>query len=195
MYKKIIIFISCFVLMFGLLAPSYAFAAGETSIEPPTGVGQLKSNLGIFGDKTGLGAKDDTDLKGKVANVVNVVLGFLAILALIYIIYAGYRWITAAGNEETIGESKKNIKGALIGIMVVLGSYIIVNFAVDRLDRATRSESVGECPQDEACENMSSQHTCTARVALAGCTSATFTPNVDCAGNYVATGGTCVYGP
>lgn len=122
--------------------PAVSAGTEPAPIEPEnTGIGQLKNNLVNFGDDTFLGSgEDEEDLKGTIAQIINIVLGFLGIIAVIIIITSGFKWMTAGGNEQTITEARGHIKNAAIGLVIVLTSYIIVNFAVSQLSKATQGE-------------------------------------------------------
>jgi hypothetical protein len=50
------------------------------------------------------------------------------ILAVVVIMYGGLRWATSAGNEQTISTAKETIISAIVGLLLVLGSYVILNF-------------------------------------------------------------------
>jgi len=63
-------------------------------------------------------------------SIINAVLGFLFIIVLAVILWGGFRWMTAGGNEESVGEAKKIIAAGIIGLIVVLVAYAIVNFVV-----------------------------------------------------------------
>ena len=123
MFKKIFLSLAISV---------FALAPIANTANAATGVDQLKKNLGAFGDNTGLGS--DTDLKTKIASIVNVLLGFLGLIAVIIIIYAGFKWLTAAGNDEQVTQAKSTLRNAVIGITVVALSYIIVNFVVNAVN-------------------------------------------------------------
>jgi len=43
------------------------------------------------------------------------------------IIYGGFLYVSAAGNDEKIGKAKKIIMYAIVGIIVILLSFAIVN--------------------------------------------------------------------
>ncbi len=62
-----------------------------------------------------------------IVNVTNFVLGFLGLAAVIVIIYGGILYVTAAGEEERAGKGKKSITYAIIGLIIVLMSYALVN--------------------------------------------------------------------
>ena len=66
-------------------------------------------------------------LRGLVLTIVNYFLGFLGLLAVIMIIYGGVTYVTSAGNDEAVGNAKKIIMYALIGIIVILLSFVVVN--------------------------------------------------------------------
>ncbi len=63
-----------------------------------------------------------------VAKVIQGALGLVAIIFFIMIIIAGFRWMTAGGNEETITNAKKNISNAIVGLVVILFSYAVTYF-------------------------------------------------------------------
>ncbi|MBI3957091.1 MAG: hypothetical protein HY340_03840 [Candidatus Kerfeldbacteria bacterium] len=70
------------------------------------------------------------DLKSTVINIINWVLGLLGIIAVIMILYAGFLWMTAGGNEEKVGTAKKIISAAIIGLIIILLAWAIVNFVL-----------------------------------------------------------------
>lgn len=68
-----------------------------------------------------------TSAREYILNVTNFALGFLGLIAIIIVIYGGFLYVTAAGKEEQAGKGKKSIMYALIGIVIILGSYALVN--------------------------------------------------------------------
>ena len=70
------------------------------------------------------------DLKDTVINIINWVLGLLGIIAVIMILYGGFMWLTAGGNEDKVGSAKKIISAAVIGLIIVLLAWAIVNFVL-----------------------------------------------------------------
>ena len=81
------------------------------------------------------------DLKDTIANIINIALGFLGIVAVVIIIYAGFKWMTAAGNEDQAGEAKKMITQAVAGLVVIFLAWVIANFAIDRIGTATGKDA------------------------------------------------------
>ncbi len=62
--------------------------------------------------------------------VISFILGFLALIAVIIVIYAGIRIILSLGNEEEFKNMRSLIFRALIGLFVILVSYVIVRFVI-----------------------------------------------------------------
>ena len=62
-----------------------------------------------------------------VLKIVNFALGFLGVIAVIMIIYGGFLYVTAAGADEKIQSAKKIIMYSVIGIIIILLSFAIVN--------------------------------------------------------------------
>ena len=83
---------------------------------------------------TGLGNTDPREMAG---SVVNIVLGFLGIIAVLIILLGGFKWMTAGGNEDGIGEAKKMIGAGVVGLVVILASYGIAQFVISALYNAT----------------------------------------------------------
>ena len=78
-----------------------------------------------------------TDVKDTIAQVINIALGFLGVIAVIIIIYAGFKWMTAGGNEESVTEARKMILQAVIGLVIIFSAWIISTFVFDRLRDVT----------------------------------------------------------
>lgn len=58
--------------------------------------------------------------------IINWALAIAFIAAVIMLIYGGFVYITSAGNTESAGKGKTAITNALIGIVIIVLSYIIV---------------------------------------------------------------------
>lgn len=58
--------------------------------------------------------------------MINVFLAVVGLIAVAFLIYGGFRYMTSAGNEETAEEAKRIIQNAIIGLVVIILSYIII---------------------------------------------------------------------
>lgn len=98
------------------------------------GVGEGGAEAGYVTDTTNLGEKDP---RATVAAIINILLGFLGIIAVIIILIGGFKWMTAGGNEDQVSEAKKWIFSGIIGLLIILASYALADFAIKQLIKAT----------------------------------------------------------
>lgn len=95
----------------------------------------------VIQEETGLGGSFDTSntwggtydyITGGpvdiVAQIINMLLGLLGLFSLIMFIYGGYVWMIARGNEDEIGKAKDILTGTVIGLLLILASYSIMNY-------------------------------------------------------------------
>lgn len=54
-------------------------------------------------------------------------------LAFIYLMFGGIRWITSRGDKQAVESARKHIVSAIIGLVVVLGAYFILNMVFNVL--------------------------------------------------------------
>jgi len=67
------------------------------------------------------------DLPAFISSVYSFSLTILGLAIFVQIIRAGFKWFTAAGNAGKSGEATKMIKNAIIGAILLLASYLILN--------------------------------------------------------------------
>jgi hypothetical protein len=87
-------------------------------------------NLGLNYVNTGL---NNTDPRTIASNIIRILLGFLGILAVVIILIGGFKWMTAAGNEDAIADAKKILIAGIIGLVIILASWGIANFVLSSL--------------------------------------------------------------
>ena len=58
--------------------------------------------------------------------IINILLAIAGLIAVIFLIVGGFRYITAGGNEESSEAAKKTITNAIIGIVIIILSFVIV---------------------------------------------------------------------
>ena len=61
------------------------------------------------------------------ANVLSVVLTLIGIAGFVMIIYAAFIMLLSAGQSQQVEKSQKTITFAIIGIILALSSFIIIN--------------------------------------------------------------------
>lgn len=91
---------------------------------------------------TGSGGGSSTDICGAVKqddatviikNVITTILFILGMVAVIMIIVGGVRYTTSNGDASSIKAAKDTILYAVVGLVVAILSFAIVNFVIDRL--------------------------------------------------------------
>lgn len=70
-------------------------------------------------------------------NAADYLFGILGALALLFFIYGGVIWLTAGGSAGQIDKGKKILLGALIGMLLALGAWLIIKFLVTALGVTT----------------------------------------------------------
>jgi hypothetical protein len=77
-------------------------------------------------------ASDDDDLPSMAMIIVNTMLVVLGMAAVVMIVIGGVYYATAAGDAAKIKTGKETILYAVIGLIVALLAFSIVNFVIDR---------------------------------------------------------------
>ncbi len=71
--------------------------------------------------------------------VINWLLGIAFAVAVLFLIIGGFQYITSAGNEEAAEKGKGTAINALIGIVIIVLSYVIVNVVANLVGTAGTS--------------------------------------------------------
>lgn len=69
----------------------------------------------------------NVSLREAIIKWTNFFLGFLALIAMVALIFAGFLYVTAGANAEQADKAKKIIVWVVIGILVILLAYALVN--------------------------------------------------------------------
>ncbi|MDP3793188.1 MAG: hypothetical protein Q8R07_00345, partial [Candidatus Uhrbacteria bacterium] len=97
---------------------------------------QLKTastGLQAVSESTGLPNPDPRILA---ARIINVSLGIIGTLMVAYMVYAGFLWMTSGGDEEGVKKAKMMIRNAIIGLIIILSSWAIATFVINKLLQA-----------------------------------------------------------
>ncbi len=65
--------------------------------------------------------------EGVVSTGINILLFVAFVAALGFLIFGGIRWITSGGDKEGTAKAKSTVTSALIGLVIVLASWILLN--------------------------------------------------------------------
>ena len=122
------------ILSFFFLATS-SFSA-DNLLEKQIGFGTDSDELGYAYGETG-DVNDTKDIRLFVADLINIFLGFLGIIFLTLIIYGGFLWMNAGGNDAQVAKAKSILITGVIGLIVILASYSISAFVIEKVYNAT----------------------------------------------------------
>lgn len=68
-----------------------------------------------------------------VITIINYILYIVGIIALIFLIYGGITYIISGGNEDQIEKAKKIITFAIVGLIVVIISWVVINAVITEI--------------------------------------------------------------
>lgn len=69
-------------------------------------------------------------IEGLIKTVLNTALFVAFVAALVYLIWGGINWIMSGGDKEGTAKAKEKVTSALIGLAVVLGSWVLINIVI-----------------------------------------------------------------
>jgi type IV secretory pathway VirB2 component (pilin) len=72
-------------------------------------------------------------LNDTLQNVINVLLYVAGIIAVVMIIISGLRMVSSRGNPETVKKSRNTLLYSIIGLVIAVMAFAIVNFVLARL--------------------------------------------------------------
>ncbi len=81
---------------------------------------------------------------GLAVNVADKILQFLGVFALLFIVVGGIIWITSGGSADKVKKGKDIIKGAIVGLVIVLISFTIVRMVMKALNTEEYLPTNGE---------------------------------------------------
>lgn len=81
----------------------------------------------------------NSDLPTIFKNIINAALYLIGAVSVLMLIYGGIRYTLSAGNATNVTAAKNTILYAIVGIVVALLAYAIVNWVLGAIGVATNS--------------------------------------------------------
>jgi cytochrome bd-type quinol oxidase subunit 2 len=126
--KRILITISLLASV-SLLSAMPVMAQVNTSQGTPSPNGTLNRLSNILKNKPSYNTDVSPDsLMQYLGIILNVFLGLLGTIFIFLMVYGGYTWMTASGDEKKVEKAQDTIRVAIIGLLVIAGSYAIWQF-------------------------------------------------------------------
>jgi type IV secretion system pilin len=114
----------------GAMVPLTAATSFAQSTCPPGKSPAECLKIGV-GDAGGTADAKQGSLGARIKTVVNVILYFLGAIAVFMIVLGGIRYTTSNGDPSGIKGAKDTIIYAVVGLVVAIMAYAIVNFVLD----------------------------------------------------------------
>jgi hypothetical protein len=93
--------------------------------------------VGEKGDFTQSAIRSDQGILGVIADIISILLSISGAVAVLAIIYGGFLFLTAGGNETQVKTAKQILLYAIIGTVVIILSYVIIDVIVTQSNIAT----------------------------------------------------------
>jgi hypothetical protein len=135
--NKLMIAVMGFIVAAGLLLPGLVLSPNQVLAQSQICQGQDCAQQGLtdIGQSFPVGAKRDGDIKLVAKKIIEWALYFAAIIAVIFLIIGGFLYITSAGNETQSTKGRKTLVNALIGLAIIVLSYLIVQVVYNFLTK------------------------------------------------------------
>lgn len=117
------------------------------TLDEKTSSGQYdnQTNEPFYVQLLGISAIDDlihlgsADPRVIVVRLINAALGLLGIIFVIMILYSGALLLFSFGKDENITKAKKSFFSAIIGLIIILSAYSIVQFILNAFGTENQS--------------------------------------------------------
>jgi hypothetical protein len=106
-------------------------AAGKRQVLCPGTTNQYKDDLSQCSNLNANSNKND--LMDVVNTIINVIIGVIGFVAVVVIILGGVQYTTSAGDPGKVKKAKDTILYGIIGLVVALLAYAIVNFVLSSI--------------------------------------------------------------
>jgi hypothetical protein len=134
MMRKLALFLQGVVLAAGLLAAAPALAA-QANCNPDTTNNPLQNGASCAqanGTSSNLFAQG-----GVFQTVANTLIFIVGAVAVIFLIIGGLRYVISNGDPKAVEAAKNTILYAIVGIVVAVISFALVQFVINALNKAS----------------------------------------------------------
>ena len=101
-----------------------------TAVRCPDGTARSGESLPSYAECSTEATTGDDSLMSRVKVIINVVLGILGVVAVAMIIVGGIMYTTSQGNPDKVKQAKDIVIYSIVGLVVALLGFAIVNFVM-----------------------------------------------------------------
>lgn len=131
--KSLISFVILSIAFSSLIFFSLPVKADDSLLQMQSGIKDIEA---VYGKKT------PQDPRLLAAKIINIVLGFLGIIVLGLILFSGFQWMTSGGDEKKIGDAKKRLTNALIGLIIILAAWSLTRYLIIVFNKTIINQAV-----------------------------------------------------
>ena len=113
------------VMVFGV---SIIYQTGNTEI-----AGAINSEITSGMNATSAGTSTPTDANVVIKNVTNIMFFIIGAVSVIMLIYGGIRYTTSGGNANSVTAAKNTIMYSIVGLVVAILAFAVVQFVVNQV--------------------------------------------------------------
>ncbi len=92
------------------------------------------------------GARAEQDPRVVIVRVISIALGFVGAIFLALTVFAGFKYMTAGGNQEKTAEALKTVRNAALGLIIIFCAWIITRFVIVMLNRGIKGQDTSFYP-------------------------------------------------
>lgn len=111
----------------------FAFSAADT------GLGETASSATLSSSTSATYEASLPEFIGRY--VIQPILGITATLIFALMAYAGFLWMTAQGDDKKVIKAKAILTQAVVGAIILVGSYAMANFVISSISSGTSSSA------------------------------------------------------
>ena len=140
MIKKILLAVAAMATL-GAGGMALDVYAADPPADPPAINPTTQVEAGI--KAAGGGGTGAVNLPTLITNIIKILLFVIGAVAVIMIIVGGIRYVISSGDQNQVKAAKDTIFYAIIGLVVAILSYAIVDFVVDSIITTTPTPPSG----------------------------------------------------
>jgi hypothetical protein len=111
--------------------------AAESNLTTTPGTAENPAQAGAETAKANGMPSDLVGVNGVFTKITNTVLYAVGIISVIMLIYGGLRYVISGGDSKKVTDAKNTIMYAIIGLIISILAYAIVNFVINAVGGET----------------------------------------------------------
>ena len=119
-----------------LMVPMIALGASVLTPAPQT-VGAVDDPVGSMQkgfDDIDASDTDESTLPAMFQTIINTALYIVGAVSVLMLIYGGIKYTTSGGNTNNVTAAKNTVLYSIVGIVVSISAYAIVQFVISRFE-------------------------------------------------------------